>query len=430
MTATGVRPLRVLIAPLIWIERVRGRRRLALLTLYALIAAAIALLAWRASRLSDLPDIGDPFDLAPVLAVDVPGDRNAFTLWKEASARARSSAEVETRILHGPYTGSDPAVAEILELWRKGAERPDAMLARPGDMRLETRIGTILEDHRRFSMLALTAGSGCVDRGDMEGAWTWYRAVLRASRLIGRNGSATFFRVGMSEYEMTSRSILAWAADGRVDAAMLRRALGEVIAINRLSARPSDVLRIDYLSMRHSLNHPGYVFDEFVRSRTREDVASDFSGLRHLTLMHHLAWFAGNELERTRRLQRLAYANWLRDCDEPPAVRPGIVASKRSGAEFYDQPSSRSAGGISGVDLARRVDESRVASLHISDGVHLPPLADGDLASRADLVVELASTLYQREHGRPPALLDALVGPYLERLPEGYVAPPPTPPQP
>ncbi len=140
-----IRPLRALIAPLIWVERVRGRRRLALLALYAIIAAMIGMLAWRSSRLSGLPDIGDPFDTAQVLAIDVPEERNAWTLWREASARVWRKQKVEDRLLKFPFSWPKPddaegldylaRSAESLDLWRKGAERPDAMMMRPADFR-------------------------------------------------------------------------------------------------------------------------------------------------------------------------------------------------------------------------------------------------------------------------------------------------------
>jgi hypothetical protein len=38
---------------------------------------------------------------------------------------------------------------------------------------------------------------------------------------------------------------------------------------------------------------------------------------------------------------------------------------------------------------------------------------------RAALIVKLGAELYRREHGVPPATVGALVGPYLNALPEG-----------
>src|SRR6185312_13445806 len=95
--------VRVVLAPARLLERVRGRRRLGLIVAYALIAAAIGVMAWRESRLIGLPDIGEPFDPAPVLALRIPDDENAFVLYRQASARARRDGTIERRIVGGPW---------------------------------------------------------------------------------------------------------------------------------------------------------------------------------------------------------------------------------------------------------------------------------------------------------------------------------------
>ncbi len=374
-----------------------------------------------------------------MLAIDVPGDRNAFTLWKEASARAYRKPGIETRLLTAPYPWPAPTDAEALdylarnaealELWRRGSERPEAMVVRPADMRVETDFGPVIQDHRNLARIALTTASGRIARGDMEGAWAWYRTALRASRLLAHNGPVILSLVGTAEYGMVAVRCHAWAEDARVDAAMLRRALADVLALNDLTVRPSDVLKLEYLSVRDALGDPSRLFREFVQERT-SNPRDRGNWVNHLTPLHHLAWFAGNEPRRTQRLQQLAYANWLEDCDDLPADRPGILRSAADGIDFYDRPASRSAGGVSGAELVRRVADTRLASLYLSGVLGVQRGFDRDRGQRASLLISLATALYEREHERPPASLDALVGPYLERLPEGYIPPPPKTPEP
>jgi hypothetical protein len=441
MISTRVRPFRVLIAPLIWVERVRGRRRIALLALYALIATILGLFAWRASRLSGLPDIGDPFDTAAVLAIDVPEERNAWTLWREASARAWRKLLVAKR-LHVPpafpWPKADDAEAldylarnaEALELWRKGAERPDAMVIRPADLRTETGYGTLISDQLGLTRIALITASGCTLRGDVAGAWDWYRSALRASRLVGRNGPAILQLVGANEYAMTEGAVVAWAADPRVDAALLRKALDEVRAIDAMTPRRSEAAKIEYLMERRDLEDEAQLYKEFASSMSQDGPGGRESWVNHLSALHRLAWFLGNEPTRTRRLHRLAYENWLAECDLAFDDRPDVVTAYHR-LQFYDRPASESAGRVSGATLARLVADSHL-SIYLLLGVGTPTdrASDRDRALRAGLVVELASALYQREHGEPPKTPQALVGPYLERLPVGYLNPPEKTPQP
>ena len=120
--------LRLLLSPLTLLERSRGRRRLALVAAYTLVVAAVVALAWRESRLVGVPDVGDPFDAAPLRALRVPEDRNAFTLYHRASLQLKKNLDIERRICNTPYVwpSDSPALAylaaneEADALWRRG----------------------------------------------------------------------------------------------------------------------------------------------------------------------------------------------------------------------------------------------------------------------------------------------------------------------
>src|SRR5262245_21638906 len=125
-------------APLRWIERARGRRRLGLLVLYGLGVALAALLARRWTSLNGLPDLGDPFDVEAFQAPRVPDSQNAWTYYERALERLDDRAlEHLSSDLHaarkGDWATSSPELGawvdanrDALDQWRLASERPDA----------------------------------------------------------------------------------------------------------------------------------------------------------------------------------------------------------------------------------------------------------------------------------------------------------------
>ena len=438
-TATLPRAGRVLLAPLRWLERSRGWRWRWLVLLYGIVTATLGLLAYRASRLSGLPDVGPPFDMVPVLAIDVPNDRNAWTIWRRAIAQVKRSEVVERRIFNGPWSWPKPTDAEALaymarndealELWRLGADRPDAMIVRPADLTPETMLNPEVQQHRNFWRMALVDASGRTARGDMAGAWRDYRAILRASRLLGRNGYTVLQLVGASECGGALPLIRAWADDPRVDAPLIRAALTDTRAAFDLTASTSDALRIDYLVDDRRVVDTDALLGVFLEDPYEGGATRGAEWLDRVRPLQRVLWFAANEPERTRRLNRLAFANWAAHADDLPASRPGTVGPADRPWAFFDIAADRAAGGVSGRELARRVEASRLASWFLMDGgPH--GWADRDRAARSGVILALASALFEREQGRPPELPEELVGPYLDRLPDGYVSPPAATPNP
>ena len=86
------------------------------------------------------------------------------------------------------------------------------------------------------------------NRESMAEAWGWYRAMLRSSRMVGRHAGLVERSYGARMHDLATKRILRWAADERVDARMLRRALDDVLAADRLTAPVSDALKIEYLA--------------------------------------------------------------------------------------------------------------------------------------------------------------------------------------
>jgi len=131
------------------------------------------------------------------------------------------------------------------------------------------------------------------------------------------------------------------------------------------------------------------------------------------------------EPERSRRVLRLAFANWLafaedeHRSDRQPAVRAIFHSSKRKTTTFFYSVSGHAPA------AARKMTPERLAEWFVStrDAKLLlyswawPGVRAVERREHHALVVTLAGELYQREHGKPPPSDEALVGPYLDHLP-------------
>jgi hypothetical protein len=128
-------------------------------------------------------------------------------------------------------------------------------------------------------------------------------------------------------------------------------------------------------------------------------------------------WFLDGEPERSRRVARLAFANWLTHCDEPWATRPSTYTDHHF---FEPDPSPRGPAYAPSPEALERLIDSTLLVRYSLDpfNMYQREVARGS-AERAELVLDLAERLYFREHGTfvPPAVL---VGRTLKALPDGY----------
>lgn len=459
MSTTTLPPLaRTLLAPLHWLERARGRWRLALIALYLVVGAAVGSLAWRAVSLARLPDVGDPFDVGAYKAsLHVPDDRNAFVLYGEAIGKLKKATPAENRVLNlvlsvpgrpatgpsiqpvgGPAKGAasptgwaaaNPTLLawmdanrEALAIWRRGTERPDALTEEPSGLNW-MEVYPLYSD---FTPLALLEAMRLEARGQMAEAWGWYRAALRSSRHAGMHGSSQERRWGHLIYQRTADQITRWAADPRVDPGLLRRALDETIALDTLTAPASEMLKAEYLGDMRELD-----FSEARLFAQEPQLFGDEHKLWyfHLPLVARGRQFYMREPERSRRVLRLIYANLLAYADappsrQPPAVLPGVFDL----AAHPEAPANARL--LSPEQLASWLNSTLLAQ-HMTFGRRQLGMIAGEALTRDNLILGLARELYRREHGQAPPNDRALVGPYLKTLPETGLDPAsPAPPNP
>jgi hypothetical protein len=312
---------------------------------------------------------------------------------------------------------------DSLALYRQGVELRDGIV-NPGIERGDDS-GYLL-DFGPFHWLAKLEGARLEDQGDMEGAWGWYRTILRFRVLVMRRGSVLQRYIVDRQCENLASQIESWSANRKTAAPMLRRALDDVLACEPKPEWDAYSLKTDYLYMMADLNRPDGSFQygngaeldyRFADMKLPPEFAKSLNAARRFMI---------NDPELSRRVLRLTFANWLaRAQDSDPRHRsPSVVASFKlatlnSAVPLFttgpDAPES--ARRMAPDDLARRLLTTRDAQWAL---FRWPWWSNrlSEKRAHARLVMLLAEELYRRERGAPPPSDAALVGTYLSRLPD------------
>jgi hypothetical protein len=415
-----------------------GRRVLAALAFLALAVGGSCFIWWGTS-LRRLPDIGHPFDLATYGTYDIPDADNAWTYYRKAVAMLTPSPT--TPRARGrlwsllPPQDRDWALAnrEALETWYVGTTKARSIYNQPKDLRLDTKLD-VAQNLRTVSYLANLIASEREDAGDFDGAWKWHKAALRASRHCGMHGTVIERLIGMAMYNSTATYVRTWSDYPSVSATALRHALDDLIAINAMTPPCDEWVRSEYFVISSILDDPDLsawsiqhqIDTNSMSSKTA--TAGDRPG--PLERLKEAFWRVGlREPERSRRVNRLIYANWLSVGDLPDHERARRRRQIGDWTYFDPPPDAPESARLLGLeDLDRWLLSTRyIRSLLISINA-LEKASDREAATRASLVVHLAERLYARENGKEPPSIEALVGPYLKEIPPGYL--PPEPPKP
>jgi hypothetical protein len=404
----------------------RGRRVLIVVAFLAVGVVGSALI-WRATSLRGLPDLGEPFDTRALGVIAVPENENAFTYYRRASAQLDGVPSTNRPFISWgevPLADKDWffANAAAIELWVDGTMQDRAVFIQPKDFRNDSPM-KVAYDLRTFAALAEIAGLRLEAAGDLDQAWTWYRAGLRSSRHCGMHGGIIERLCGISIYNRLETAIRGWADQPNLTTDTLRQALAELIVINAMTPSLSENLRAEYFLDDAVLNDPNLSVWRLLNDLKSEPDPtvrpSPFARLQEGWLRLVL-----REPTRSRRLLRVIFANWLSAADLPDAERARRVKKGRHGL-FYDPPPG--APRPAGLFTPDQRDAWLESTLYLRliwenlDGFEQAEARESAL--RAGLVVRLAEELYKREHGKLPDSPDQLVGPYLKMLPEGYVLP-------
>jgi len=415
--------------------------RIALLGLLASVIASLVLIALRLTALWGLPNASEPFDTAAFRAPEIPAERDMIALYPLAAARFKPFARHEwanplKTAVRGGWRTADNDIRswlaenrEALNLWRQAAERPEASLRRPDARDLLS--GPPLTVFALLLLAQLEASRLEAD-GDMVGAWAWYRACLRMIRHIQDYDplhlAADTQRYG---YFGVLACVNRWAGDSRTDSTVLRRALDDAQSLDSSHSRGSDAFKLEYLSITLALSDPPPELAE----QAWNDLCShgdDTLWYRHIPLFHESRWFIRNEPERSRRVARLVFANWIANCERPSSLWPSSPtwAPINSGGTPLFLLNHRGVSGapaplegLTAAELSKWYDSTPFLRRLLNKTL-LIKLDSYQLyvvwrrADQAKLILNLAEQLYAREHGgQLPASPKDLVGPYFSTLP-------------
>ncbi len=409
-----------------WITKTRRRVCSILLVLLAILAAPAL---WWEAQLFGLPDVGDPFDVAAFRSRTIPDDRNAFVLYNQAAAQVKPLREYFKRPktsdeLFARWSKADEDLRrllaenrEALAIYRQGTERPDA---------LDPAIGTGQDSYETlpasfsFRLMVLLEASRLEDQGDMAGAWGWYRAMVRTIHHAGMHGSAQRRNSVELWYLRLRERLATWAVDPRTSSALLRSALADVVACEALAPSEQDAFKASYLNVSRLLDSPKNPGSKAPIKKLRQ-----LWNPRDPLLPGEIqplwdAWrFWRREPERSRRVIKLLTANWLAYQDLPSQKRPQ-PDPKLTAFDVYPlgPQAPANARALSPESLERWFESAHDAQQVLRD-LEVSSVQTLERDNHAALLLLLATELYRRDHnGADPPGPEALVGPYLERLPD------------
>jgi hypothetical protein len=233
--------------------------------------------------------------------------------------------------------------------------------------------------------------------------------------------------------------LATWAADPRTTSAQLRGALEEVLNSEPRPDWDAFAIKAGYLQIMRSLEQPIYPV-------TRQAIEGEYTyQLGDMQLSPEMVGyidaargFVLREPERSRRVLRLLCANWLAHVETPelrprkPAVRASFylltltnpIRKGTISVPLYAVSPDAPAGArsLSAHEVASWLVTTNDAKLRIlvanSYGWPWPPHRVLDRRAHRELVIMLATEIYRRERGATPPTDDALVGTYLQSLPD------------
>jgi hypothetical protein len=422
-------------------KRLRQLLRVVVVLAACVAVAATALAIWWLNSLNGLPDIGDPFDVAAFREFRIPDEQNAFTNLRRASEKLTPIVGMvggngaDPGELKFSWSIANPTLRawagenrEAFELFLQGAEQVDA--ANPAGDPKDNRFinGGLI-------MLAFLEASRREESGDTAGAWNCHRAVLRTLTHLRRRGSTLQRRQATEASRLLQRRLTDWATGPRTTISQLRKAL-EVVLENE--PRPEwdlFAVKYGYLELMGALEQPIPLWLSAEQAIDGEwtfrlgdmslspDTVDQLEAARRFLL---------HEPERSRRVLRLLCANHLAHLEtrgrqpQKPAVWAVLtyvtssnpITKGKIRIPAYPVVPEAPAGaralppqGVAGW-LVATVD-ARLRLIRQYDEWLSP-------ARRAyrDLVIMLATELYRRERGSLPSSDEALVGTYLQSLPD------------
>jgi hypothetical protein len=415
-------------------KRLRQLLRVSLVSVICLtIGAGVLAIRWL-TCLNGLPDIGDPFHESATRNLKIADDRNALHFLLRAQAKLIPLPEfpqgVRSAVQTVAWSQADPKLRKwvsanlpALELFQQGADRADGIWQPAGQYYWQNY--PMMGDNGLMSV-ALLEGSRRGESGDMAGAWDCYRAVLRMTTHLRRRGQLDWRATANVVHAALRERLLTWATDPKTTIPQIRRALDEALESQPRPEWDVATLRFEYLDLMRYLEaqvHPSTV-------QIEEDLTFRFGDLQLRTdlalYIYELKRLLAREPERSRRVIRLIFANWLARAQNPdprqwkPILRARFHVSGRTGNVLFYSTSPESPANARLLSprevstwLFTTNDAKLVLERPILEGVRMT-----EQRGYRELVLLLAGELYYRERGTHAASDETLVGTYLTSLPD------------
>lgn len=429
-TRSRIRPIDVVLAPLRWLERARGWKRRLLICGYLIVGMILVFFGWWGASLNGLPDVGDPFDVDAFVEGSRPRDSDdAFVLYRRASGSLRdhpgaSAADWNTMwsTVRAGWPNARPATRawvesnrDALSTWREGTTRPGALPESLDSVRSFSR-DALVDRMLWLAYAAILEGAKREAEGDRSAALDWYLAVLRSCRHQSTRSRLDWRQQASGIESLLHDRLVAWASDPKADPSDLIRAANAIAEIDARMPPISENLKVEYIALDRALG-------DLPRLARAIDSASA-SGYEYDQLGGWMRayWFVKREPERSRRLARLFFANWLAHCDDPASSAPKIVPNSDRGPIWgLYEGRGKGAWTIDPEALFGWLESTVMLRRFVPMYPYLTPNIARERQARATLIVLIAEKAYALERGMSPASTGDLVPRYLQAIPSEYV---------
>ena len=367
--------------------------------------------------LSGVSPMAEPFDVDEFARWDIADSDNAFTDYKLATdlkakvVFSHIPENVETVINEGWSKADGPLIEWMkanraaLEVWRRGTAKQHALYISPRDLSF-TSVLPVVQEQRMFARLASLEAIQSIEKGELDEAFQWARAMFRSGGHTTHRGCLIQGLVGCALHSMAANRIQQWASQPELTSAQLLSARAAIRADNSLYESPSNLLKSEYMAVQNTI-----AIGNWNQAINTSGVSSEFAA----SAMRAGYWVIG-EPELMLRLYRQVIANQIREIDKPLSQRPRLVGT--SGIYLFDTGTAELLPGqMSPIDIDHQVSRSPLMKMLA------PAMQGADRAflqqqvRQAALEVLLAAQAWHRDFGQFPMEITDLVPKYLDQIP-------------
>lgn len=375
----------------------------------------------RGYRLSLVPQTAEPFDTQALLSFSLPNEQNAYVEFRQASAITKWIANEHRKELDdamdGEWSDASDAVRKwlddnrpALELWKKGAAKPDAQT--PLGPRLDKAGVTGKEfryqsPHRLVYLEALRLRA----EGQPQEALELLLMGFRCSHHIGRRGEHIERLRGFGIEGTMTHGIVKWAQDPIVTSELLHQALVELEKLHQQEPPLSPSFQIEYLRILAD-----------IRSAVRREGDPAWDTKPHWQRMGELAYGVISEPEVSERCLKHVFRNRLSQVDKPVRQR-----TRQSGSHGYFEPDPSQPHLPQPSKLDEWINHAYFGESYIDSEALILPAARRLEARYALRKTVLALEMYRRQQGSYPETLASLAPDMLSEIPDDVLEKTPKP---